>query len=127
MSKLSNMKFRISSPEQSERLQRVLFSLGYGFNIRNKQIKYTDADHLFCYENGSITVSYGDYGFGHDNTEQNTEEFIAKHSNVPVMPVEVVKKPVEREIELVSVLGKLYKREALETVLSDLETFTVKE
>lgn len=76
------MKFRISSPEQSERLQKVLFKLNIGWcGDPSTGVEKTDAMFLFvdskfiAYEMNDI-----DYFDSHDNKEKNTEKFIAKHS-----------------------------------------------
>ncbi len=77
-----NMKFRVSSPEQSEALQMKLFEMGYSWVASGINIKYTDAEAIFTEDTGSLT---------HDNlfvfkaspyTEMNTEEFI--NSGQPV-------------------------------------------
>lgn len=83
-------KFRISSPEQSERLQKVLFELGFKwYRDKPTEIFATHAKFLtvglYC-ERG---ITWGDqerYFLGQPEEEKDAEEFIMEHTkkqNVP--------------------------------------------
>ena len=75
-------KFRISSPEQSEMLQKVLFKLNIGWcGDPSTGVEKTDAMFLFV-DNKFITyeMNDSDYFDSHDNKEKDTEKFITKHS-----------------------------------------------
>lgn len=75
------MKFRIDSPAQSEALQNVLFGLGYFWWNRStiadylsSAFLYTAKDNFLSY--GTIPENFDKY----DGVEQNTNDFIAKHT-----------------------------------------------
>jgi len=76
-----NLKFRISSPEQSEKLQKVLFSLGYKWCDNSKECYETDAPFLYTDEDKIISwCNNVEYFNSHSNKELNTDEFIAQHT-----------------------------------------------
>lgn len=74
-------KFRISSPEQSERLQQVLFKLGYSWGAGSTTVGYTEAKRLDTWKDGIITYTDNwDFVACNNSEEKDTEKFIAKYS-----------------------------------------------
>jgi hypothetical protein len=76
------MKFKVDSVSQSERLQRVLFSLGYKWYVSTEQT--TLISHLFpvimTYESGDmVRCTLGGYDWYINHTAYSTESFIAQH------------------------------------------------
>lgn len=51
MSLPENMKFKVESPEQSEKIQKALFELGYKWPAGGVRCMYTDAPYLTAYIN----------------------------------------------------------------------------
>jgi hypothetical protein len=70
MTPLKNMKFRVSSPEQSERLQNVLYSLGYKWQIGNMSPYAADKACIYSREN-SYMMHSDDHFF--------TDEYVARY------------------------------------------------
>lgn len=87
---LPKMKFRVSSPKQSEELQKVLFKLGYAWSLGGAIVQHIFDAYYFagdCDQPAAVTYSNSETWFNrHENTEYNTAEFIAKH-------IEGAKKP----------------------------------
>lgn len=76
---LRNMKFRVSSPSQSEALQSVLFSLGYKWPS-GAAVSNTGAEYLYTYNNAIL--NYGEFLSTFEdkiNQEHDTEAFIERH------------------------------------------------
>lgn len=81
-----NMKFRVSSPEQSERLQKVLQRLGYDWAHINYKgaVRFTEQSHVYTDDEGNI---YSDLKTDCPLYElQDTAEFIEGHSAVAAEP-----------------------------------------
>lgn len=80
--KLTNMKFRVESPEQSEELQRILFGLGYKWHTSLLKVaRKTDSPILYTYDDGDITEDSDlTYFVMHTNKEVDTAAFIALHT-----------------------------------------------
>lgn len=74
------LKFRISSPEQSERLQKVLFKLGYEWYENAKSVQYTNYPRIDTWKDGYITYDHNLESVIDGGEEKDTEKFIAKHS-----------------------------------------------
>lgn len=78
-------KFKVASPEQSERLQKVLFEMGYSWTRGSKEPRNTEFPHIFADANGSIKWTGITGGFSeYCNEECDTEEFIAAGGDVSV-------------------------------------------
>lgn len=81
---MNNMKFKVDSPEQSEALQKVLFSMGCdwaGF-VETKSIRYSDKPYIFLTHN-RITFASKDseaYFYWHSNNLVDTNNFIKQHT-----------------------------------------------
>ena len=74
------MKFKVTSPEQSKRLQEVLFKLGYSW-AGEKVVKRSNAPYLYTDPDEDILWSnHAAYFDTNHRTEQDTEQFIAEHS-----------------------------------------------
>lgn len=81
MTTLTNMKFRISSLDQSRELQEVLFKLGYRWLFSKTEAVNTDRPYLYVYTDADITFGEDQYAFmQHRHPEMSTDEFIAKHT-----------------------------------------------
>lgn len=77
-SKKMKAKFIVSSPEQSERLQKKLFEMGYEWFAGERTVKLTNQPYLLVNNNGRIAWSRKDLWFiQHPNPELDTERFIA--------------------------------------------------
>lgn len=82
MADLRNMKFRVSSPAQSEALQSVLFSLGYKWLVPFEGA-YQDASDwpaIFTGIDGAITMGTEECFKVVNKVEQDTEAFIERHT-----------------------------------------------
>jgi hypothetical protein len=80
---MKRLKFRIRDENQSKRLQKVLFKLGYEWAGGGKKIKNTNKPFLFLntYLDYSITYCYEIEHFLNSNNEEiNTEIFIKQKS-----------------------------------------------
>lgn len=78
---LRNLKFRIADESQSERLQNVLFSLGYRW-AGGDVVQLTDKEFIYTDRQNRITwTDECDKGYflRHQNEEQDAEAFIAAH------------------------------------------------
>lgn len=80
---MEQMKFKVASRDQSVRLQKVLFNLGYEWFQRGKFCSYTDKLYIYVDNKGMLLYSdKNSHNFFESwkGQEYNTEEFIAKHS-----------------------------------------------
>lgn len=78
---LKNMKFRVSSPEQSERLQKCLFGLGYKWHIDVVSFDITNKPFLYARE--SSQLQFGDrenFYLAHAAVGEDTESFIETYT-----------------------------------------------
>jgi hypothetical protein len=93
---LRNLKFRVGSPDQSERLQRALFSLGYVWiDSHAITVSHTDKPYLYAFKQLSLMAgdNYRDFeGAGRIVDDQygcyaceetDTKAFIDKHTDKP--------------------------------------------
>lgn len=90
------LKFRISSPEQSERLQNVLYSLSCEWYCGGP-IQFTDAPYLYLNLDSGITYGHSEVSFVEEVNfkEKDTEKFIAKHSGEEKKPKKSIWQSVE--------------------------------
>lgn len=73
------MKFRVKDAEQSEALQRLLFTQGYGWYITEKIVHHENQPYIYVSEHACITFSSSieeDYFNNKQYTEMNTEKYI---------------------------------------------------
>lgn len=92
---MKKMKFKISSEEQSKRLQEVLFKLGYSWG-GYREFKYITLAYLFAHSNGDLRhASCGASATFEmsDNEDMDTEEFIKKHIVTYMVSVEGKRAP----------------------------------
>lgn len=119
-----NMKFRVSSPEQSEKLQTCLFSLGYDWLKKDKQIKYACSKFLYTTIFGGIEHGQFPIIFKESiSKEFDTEQFILDNSPKPIT-AQTIETNV---ISLVNVLGKLYNKDDVENALSMLKQYKLED
>ena len=71
---LEDFKFRVHNEEESAVVQEVLFSFGYKWDVRGKQVQYLDGKYLYVYANGRITYGTSDGNF----VLKNHKEIIIK-------------------------------------------------
>lgn len=86
MSEFKSLKFRIANPDQSVRLQEVLFKLGYKWYNSGHVPRNTFAPCIFAESNGEIAYNNDVGGFAeYSDIEHNTEKFIACHNGKPAL------------------------------------------
>jgi hypothetical protein len=76
-------KFKVDSPEQSERLQNVLFKLGYSWYCGGERTQELDKPYLFANNTSFIQYvrdSEEDFFYEDSNKLKDTEKFIRRHS-----------------------------------------------
>lgn len=83
MKKLPDMKFRITSPEQSAAIQEKLFSLGYAWAgvYSERYVRFTDKPFLY-FNRGMVQCSGG--GDAYFNAEPHQECVLEGGEFVPV-------------------------------------------
>jgi len=80
MEQFKSLKFKISSPEQSERLQEVLREMCYQWSAGNN-VQYTEKPFLYANDDGYICHGKSLEFFEQEaSKEKDTEAFILKHS-----------------------------------------------
>lgn len=67
------MKFRVESPEHSEKIQRELFRLGFGWLTEIKVFKNTDKSYLIA-EYDDMTITYANRSFEQIDAIETTLE-----------------------------------------------------
>ena len=68
--KFRAMKFRVNNPAHSERVQRILFDMGYEWMIGGKDINHADRPYLYAEWDGDILSGSSESDFREDpNTE----------------------------------------------------------
>lgn len=77
---MKDMKFKVSSPEQSERLQNCLFELGLKWGSGDTSVLFTNS--LFIYAISGCILQSNELEFfeDHNSKEMDTEEFIKEHT-----------------------------------------------
>lgn len=81
---LGNYKFRINSPEQSERLQNVLFEMGYVWADSSTDVCLTNKQFLFAGDDSGISCCQSlDFFLEQPHEELDTEAFIAGFTTKP--------------------------------------------
>jgi len=115
---MENMKFRIDSPAQSEALQNVLFSLGYGWDWwsdKKTVHEFLDMPYLWAsYEDMSIsyaTKNSSSFFTNHPAKEQNTAEFITRHTKANKM-----ENTTELEFDINADISRQYTRDGRKIV-----------
>lgn len=89
----TSMKFRVSSPEQCEALQRKLFSMGYSWqgNAEPQKVFQLNAEFIYALEDGRLLWDYCLWTFIQDSFEEdpaqemNTQSFIDSKQGVTNM------------------------------------------
>jgi len=77
---LTKRKIRISSPEESEKVQKKLFELGYEWGVEGTTIQHTDSKYLFTnYDYITHTVSDENFFIQHSYTELSVSELLEEN------------------------------------------------
>ena len=110
-----NMKFRVSSPEQSKEIQEVLFELGYVWKSYGNKEMFTECadtyDWLYTNQDGCIWLGNNSY-----RGVISAQEFIVETTkSYKLIPVEPTK-------ETITIDGKTYDKEAVLKRLAELDT-----
>ncbi len=108
--KFKNMKFRVSSPEQSKEIQEVLLSMGYDWAGKDQQVMYLDSKWLTSWDDGSLGTE--EHAF---NLNKGEEYTIKTTKSYELIPVEIPKE------ELVELMGQKYSKKELEDALRSLK------
>jgi hypothetical protein len=101
------MKFWIGDdPELSERVQKILFSMGYSWYSGDQYIEHTEVEALYTHENGNVTCCVVEDVF--INRSANHEEI-----NIDWMRTQ--------DKETVELNGKQYYKHELEEALKHIK------
>lgn len=111
MSQFKAMKFRVESPEHSEKIQKKLFEMGYGWaqGARNS-VQHTNHPFLYGNENGQIKYDKTgdlDYFMAYPHQEMQLVETVS-YDFVPV------------EKDVVMFDGKEYNKEQFKKLLKEV-------
>jgi hypothetical protein len=66
---MKNLKFKVSTPEESREIQELLFQLGYEWIHHRRKVKYTDKPYLFAKSNTNRKIITWDSCTEHFKTE----------------------------------------------------------
>jgi hypothetical protein len=91
---MKEMKFKISSEEQSKRLQEVLSELGCRWQGKKEGVRNVISPYLYVNSEGNLTHSFLLTTFEDIQFEEvDTEEFIKKHTVTYMVSVEGKRAP----------------------------------
>lgn len=80
---MTNMKFKVEDSKQCEKLQKVLFKLGYSFNGSTEIIYFQHARFIYAEDNNKLYLGLSSSVFENDSAvEKDTQKFIAEHTKV---------------------------------------------
>jgi len=104
------MKFRVNNAQDSEALQKYLFSLGYQWRSTGRSIEnYSDNfPNISTYADGNIYCVPDDYYKGHSHTEHT-------------FTTEVIVKEIQPKPETITIDGKEYDKAAVAERLASLK------
>lgn len=101
------MKFRVESPEHSEKIQKVLFDMGYSWYATDNKVKHTKEDVLVTYSDGNLCYCEKEYWSTLTSQTEYTLKEIISYELIPVPP----------PVELIELNGLKYKKSELEEAL----------
>jgi len=111
-----NMKFKVSSPEQSKEIQEALFSMGYGWEGYGKSIMFSEEcpvyDWLYTDVKGNLfRIRSYDYCKVFSSAEEHIIETTKSYKLIPVATPK----------DTITIDGKTYDKEAVLKRLAELE------
>lgn len=105
MSEFKNMKFRVSSKEESEIVQKLLFEMGYKWWRSGRQLLNNDERFLYTDDDGDITFGVCETWF----TESASKEYSLKCSYTLAPKI----------TKTITIAGKKYDEELVKCLLEN--------